>query len=427
MKRKKRILWIIISTVALIVILIMVGNGGKQEVLTVTAEWPLRKTITELIPANGKIQPVVEVKISPDVSGEIVELNVKEGDHVKAGTLLLKIKQDFYLSGRDRSEAQLQSMKAQLAQAEAQFVQTELAHERNQKLYAQKVISPADFESSQAQYNIHQRQVEAARFNVNSAEAALKESEENLIKTTIYAPMDGIVSKLSVERGERVVGTSQMAGTEMLRIANMNEMEVLVDVNENDIIRVKQNDTAQVEVDAYPGRKFKGIVTQIANSSKTITASTDQVTNFEVKIFIQPESYADIAGNNNPFRPGMSAAVYIQTETRHNVLAIPIQCVTTRTDLAPTPETDSSAQSVQPVPTADITGADYVERVFIIQPDETVTAVAVKTGLQDNTHIEITEGLTDSLRVVTGPYSMISKRLKNGYKVKTQAALKSNP
>ncbi|MDR2802539.1 MAG: efflux RND transporter periplasmic adaptor subunit, partial [Prevotellaceae bacterium] len=235
MKKKKRILWILAGALALIIILIVAGGNGKQEALAVTAEWPARKTITELIPANGKIQPVVEVKISPDVSGEIVELNVKEGDRVEKGDLLLKIKQDFYLSGRDRAAAQLNSVKASLSQAQAQLVQTELSFQRSKKLFDQQVVSQADYEQAQAKYDIDKRQVEAARYNVKSAEAALKEAEENLVKTTIYAPMDGIVSKLSVERGERVVGTSQMAGTEMLRIANLNEMEVLVDVNENDV------------------------------------------------------------------------------------------------------------------------------------------------------------------------------------------------
>jgi HlyD family secretion protein len=423
MKKKKRILWILAGALAVIIILIIAGNSGKQEALTVTAELPARKTITELIPANGKIQPVVEVKISPDVSGEIVELNVKEGDPVKEGDLLLKIKQDFYLSGRDRAAAQLNSVKAALSQAQAQLVQTELSYQRSKKLFEQQVVSQADYEQAQAKYNIDKRQVEAARYNVKSAEAALKEAEENLVKTTIYAPMDGIVSKLSVERGERVVGTSQMAGTEMLRIANLNEMEVLVDVNENDVIRVKLNDTAQIEVDAYPARKFKGVVTQIANSSKTATgtSSTDQVTNFEVKIFILPESYGDLNTLAYPFRPGMSAAVYVQTETHYDALVVPIQCVTTRTGLTPDADSTAKTDSSAMVKTAaEATAAEYTERVFVIHSDNKVEAVEVKTGIQDNTHIEITEGLADSLRVVTGPYNMISRRLNNGSKVKTE-------
>ncbi|MDR1406295.1 MAG: efflux RND transporter periplasmic adaptor subunit [Prevotellaceae bacterium] len=419
MKKKKRLLWIVSGALALIIILIMAGGNNKQEILSVTAELPTRKAITELIPANGKIQPVVEVKISPDVSGEIVELNVKEGDQVKKGDLLLKIKQDFYLSGRDRAAAQLNSVKASLSQAQAQFVQTDLSFRRSKKLFDQQVVSQADYEQAQAKYDIDQRQVEAARYNVKSAEAALKEAEENLVKTTIYAPMDGIVSKLSVERGERVVGTSQMAGTEMLRVANLNEMEVLVDVNENDVIRVKLNDTAQIEVDAYPARKFKGVVTQIANSSKTAASasSTDQVTNFEVKIFILPESYHDLKTIAHPFRPGMSAAVYVQTETHYDALVVPIQCVTTRTDLTVSDTTAThDSSSIKTAAAA----AEYVERVFVIGANDVVQAVEVKTSIQDNTYIEIAEGLTDSLRVVTGPYNMISRRLNNGSKVRIQ-------
>ncbi|MDR1680848.1 MAG: efflux RND transporter periplasmic adaptor subunit [Prevotellaceae bacterium] len=423
-KKSKKRVWFIFGAVALIALLIVFGKGGKEELVPVNAEFPVRKTITETIPANGKIQPVVEVKISPDVSGEIVELNVKEGDHVVAGQLLLKIKQDYYLSGRDRAAAQLNAMKAQLSQSEAQYVQTELSFRRTQKLYAQQVVSDADFESAQAKFDIDKRQVEAARYNVKSAEAALKEAEENLVKTTIYAPMAGVVSSLSVERGERVVGTSQMAGTEMLRIANLNEMEVLVEVNENDIIRVKQSDTATIEVDAYPTRKFKGLVTQIANSSKSgaSAASADQVTNFEVKIFILPESYSDLlVGAAIPFRPGMSAAVYIQTETHSDVLAVPIQCVTTRTDIvAPASDSAAKASTVAAAPPA--AGETYVERIFVIEDGQTVKAVEVTTGIQDNTHIEVTAGLTDSLKVVSGPYNAIAKRLKDGMKVKVSDA-----
>ncbi|MDR2361150.1 MAG: efflux RND transporter periplasmic adaptor subunit [Prevotellaceae bacterium] len=426
-KKKKKRLWFILGAVALIVVLIVAGNGGKENLTPVDAEFPIRKTITESIPANGKIQPVVEVKISPDVSGEIVELYVKEGDHVSAGQLLLKIKQDYYLSGRDRAAAQLNAIKAQFAQAEAQYVQTELSFRRTESLYAQQVVSEADFETEQAKFNIDQRQVEAARYNVKSAEAALKEAEENLVKTTIYAPMAGTVSSLSVERGERVVGTSQMAGTEMLRIANLNEMEVLVDVNENDIIRVKQGDTAIIEVDAYPTRKFKGLVTQIANSSKSsaTAATADQVTNFEVKIFILPESYHDLlTAAAIPFRPGMSAAVYIQTETHSGVLAVPIQCITTRTDIvAPTQDTAAANTAVAKQPADDDT---YIERIFVVQADQSVKAVEVTTGIQDNTHIEVTSGLTDSLKVVSGPYNAIARRLKDGAKVKVSNGL-NNP
>jgi HlyD family secretion protein len=416
-KKKKKLIWIIAGSILLLIILLIALSADRQVPVMVEAAKPVRKTIVEAIPANGKVQPVVEVKISPDVSGEIVELNIEEGDYVRKGQLLLKIKQDYYLSGRDRAEAQLNSVKAQLAQAEAHFAQVTLSYNRNRQLFQQKTISVSDFETAEAEYNSTRSQVEAARFNVESAEAALKEAQENLIKTTIYAPMDGTVSKLSVEIGERVVGTTQMAGTEMLRIANLDQMEVLVQVNENDIVRVSLHDTASIEVDAYHNKTFTGIVTQIANSAITTNTSADQVTNFEVKIFILPESYSDLkAATKHVFRPGMSASVSIATDTRHNALCVPIQCVTTRTDIKfdrDTTVTDSTAVTA-------ITAANEVrEQVFVLR-EAKVKAVKVVTGIQDYSHIEILEGLTDDDEVVTGPYSAISKTLNNDSPVQTK-------
>ncbi len=408
---KKSILWIIISAVVLIVILIIAGRSRSGKGLSVTVENPIVKNITEIIPANGKIQPVTEVKISPDVSGEIITLNVEEGDPVKAGQVLLQIKQDQYISARDRMKAALNQAKAQLAQQEAQYEQVKLSYQRNLSLHQQGAISEAEFEASSSEYAIAEEQLNAARFHVESSQAGLAEAEESLTKTTILSPMNGIVSKLDVERGERVVGTSQMAGTEMLRIANFKEMEVLVDVNENDIVRIRQLDTALVEVDAYPGRQFTGVVTQIANSAKNIGSSLEQVTNFEVKVFILPESYSDLVseGFATPFRPGMSASVSIQTETRRNVVAIPIQCITTRTELLP----DSVRVQLGP--------NELVEQVFVLREDNTVEAVSVKSGLQDHMHIEIIQGLTVEDQVVTGPYSAISRTLNNGAKVEPES------
>ncbi len=418
-KKSKKTRWIIIGAVALIIVLIIVARSGKDEAVLVTIEKPTLRTITEAIPANGKIQPVLEVKISPDVSGEIVELNVKEGDYVQKGQLLLKIKQDYYISGRDRAAAQLNAVKAQLAQTEAQFVQVNQSYQRNKTLYEQKAISVADFESSESQYKSSLSQVEAAKFNVKSAEAALKESDENVIKTTIYAPMSGTVSSLSVEKGERVVGTTQMAGTEMLRIANLEEMEALVDVNENDIVRLKLRDTAVIEVDAYQNRKFKGVVSQIAHSAKTAGTSADQVTNFEVKIFILPESYKELITEKNKyvFRPGMSTSVSIQTETRYNVLCVPVQSITTRTDVLAVVK-DSAAK--KDTLTAPVAASAVVERVFVLGPENKVKVLTVKTGLQDNMYIEVAEGLTENDEVITGPYTAISKKLKDGMLVKKQ-------
>lgn len=401
--KKRRILTIALAAVVLLIILAKVFKGDKN-VVTVQVSDVTRSTITESVPANGKIQPITEVKISPDVSGEIVELNCEEGDAVKAGDLLIKIKQDVYISAVDRAEASLNSTKAQYLQQKAQLAKIEATHNRNITLFEQKTISRADYETSLAEYMVAVEQLNSANYNVKSAEAALKEAKEELVKTTIYAPMTGIVSKLSVEKGERVVGTSQMAGTEMLRIANLDKMEVLVDVNENDIIRLSPRDTAYIEVDAYPGRKFKGIVTQIANSAKSSETSTaDQVTNFEVRVSILQDSYSDLLEENAiPFRPGMSASVTIVTDVQENAIVIPLQAITTREELK-----DSL--------TLDGTG----EFVFIYNAStQSVEPVAIRTGIQDLINIEVKEGLTDSMKLVTGPYNLINSTLKRGTAVK---------
>lgn len=408
MSIKKNIKWIIAVAVVLIIVLAYMGSRKDKNVTTVTTEKISGKTIIEVIPANGKIKPVVEVKISPDVSGEIVELNFKEGDYIKRGDLIIKIKQDVYISMRDRSEASLNSIKAQLTQQLAQFTQIEQTYRRNKTLFEQRAISEAEYENFKSQYEVAKEQIKAAEFNVKSATAALKEANENLVKTVIYAPMDGIISKMSVEKGERVVGTSQMAGTEMLRIANFNEMEVLVDVNENDIIRIKQGDTAKIDVDAYPNRKFTGVVTQIANSAKNIGLSVDQVTNFEVKIFILPDSYSDFTlEGRNPFRPGMSASVAIQTARKDNVLAVPLQAITTRTDLIP--DSVKTKMGIN----------ESLEMVFVVKGD-TVDVRTITTGIQDLNFIEVITGLEDGEEIVTAPFSAISKGLKKGSTVKRE-------
>ena len=393
--------YILVAAAVVIIALVIVGKSRSGKGIPVTVKHPEIGTIVESIPANGKIQPVTEVKISPDVSGEIIKLNYQEGDTVKKGDLILQIKQDVYISARDRAEASLNAVKAQYLQQEAQLKQIELTHRRNELLYGKKTIAQADYEKSLAEYQIAQSQLKAAEYNVKSAQASLKEAEENLVKTNIYAPMSGTISKLSVEIGERVVGTTQMAGTEMLRIADLSQMEVLVDVNEIDIIRLAPKDTAIIEVDAYPGRKFKGMVTQVANSSKNSgTATADQVTNFEVKVIILPESYSDLlAGSNIPFRPGMSASVSIQTRKKEDILMVPLQAITTRKVLA-----DSlNAYS------------ETLQQVFVYDEEKgTVDVVCVETGIQDMSNIEITKGLSQEHRIVTAPYSAISKDLKIG-------------
>ncbi|MDD2584002.1 MAG: efflux RND transporter periplasmic adaptor subunit [Bacteroidales bacterium] len=407
--KNKKLIWIIVIAVLLVIVLAWYGSTKEKAAITVTAQEITGKTIVEVIPANGKIKPVIEVKISPDVSGEIIELNFKEGDQINKGDLIIKIKQDVYISMKERAEASLNSVKAQLTQQLAQFEQTQQTYLRNKTLFEQKAISEVEYETAYSQFQVAKEQIKAAEFNVKSSEAALKEAQENLTKTVIYAPMDGIISKMSIEKGERVVGTSQMAGTEMLRIANFNQMEVLVDVNENDIIRISLGDTATIDVDAYPNRKFTGVVTQIANSAKNIGSALDQVTNFEVKIYILPDSYSDLAVDGKiPFRPGMSASVAVQTSRKEDINAIPLQAITTRVNLLE----DSIKESL---------GInESIEQVFVIKEDNSTEVRKITTGIQDLNNIEVTSGLSRGELVVTGPFSAISKTLKAGDLVKIE-------
>jgi HlyD family secretion protein len=402
--KSNKILKILLPAVLVLIILAVIGKKagwfGKALTVKVAVEVAEKRTVIETISANGKIQPEKEVKLSPDVSGEIVELTVKEGDQVVKGQLLLRIKPDTYISQKDRSLAAISSAKARLAQSEAQFTQAELSYKRNKQLFDEQTISKSEFEQSQASYTVAKAEVDAAKFSVVSAEASLKEANENLTKTSIYAPMTGTVSMLLVELGERVAGTNLMAGTEMLRVADLSRMEAQVQVNENDIVKVNLGDTALIEVDAYLDQKFKGIVTEIANSAKTTGVSADQVTNFDVKILVLPESYQKLvdAGETNPFRPGMSATVDIQTEAKSDILTVPIQSVTTRTD---TTKTEAAR-----------TNADIRTLVFITDGTYAL-AKDVKTGIQDNNYIEILSGVAVNDKVVSAPFSAISKKLSD--------------
>ncbi len=296
--KNNKILKILVPVVIVLIIFAVVGKKagwfGKAVTVKVAVENAEIRTIVETITANGKIQPEKEVKITPDVSGEIVELTVKEGDHVEKGQLLLRIKPDIYISQRDRSLAAISSARARLAQSEAQFLQADLSFKRTKQLYDEQTISKSEFEQAEASYSVAKAEVDAAKYSVISSEASLKEANENLVKTSIYSPMTGTVSMLLVELGERVVGTGMMAGTEMMRIADLSRMEAQVEVNENDIPRVNLGDTAEIAVDAYLDQKFKGVVTEIANSAKTTGVSADQVTNFDVKILVLPESYREL-------------------------------------------------------------------------------------------------------------------------------------
>ncbi|MDO4736107.1 MAG: efflux RND transporter periplasmic adaptor subunit [Bacteroidia bacterium] len=394
------------ALIIVIAVLIAIGKSKNTGILVNIAK-PTITTITESIPCNGKIQPVTEVKISPDVSGEIVQLDIESGDTIRKGDLLLRIKPDIYISNKERAEATLNSSKAQYLQQKAQLAQSELNHKRNTVLYNQKAISDADYEKSLTELEIAQKQLQAAEYSIKGAEAALNEAIENLSKTSIYAPMNGVVSRLDVELGERVVGTSQMAGTEMLRIADMDDMEVIVDVNENDIIRINKNNTAVIEIDAYPNRKFSGVVTKVASSSKSSsTTSIDQVTNFEVNVSIDRDSYKDLFQMNPiPIRPGMSASVTIITNVKENILTIPIMAITTRNNLI-----DSLVNSTT-IP----------EQVFVYDSTTNmVNARLIKTGIQDMTNIEVVSGLNNNEQIVVGPYSAISKELINNINVTVQ-------
>jgi len=426
-----------IVIVAIVVLAVARKKGliGEEDALKVTTEKAMLRSIIETVSANGKIQPEVEVKISPDVSGEIVELYVKEGDEVKSGDLMAKIDPKIYASNYDRMMAGVNSQKANLAnsrarvaQVQAQFINAKASFERSDRLFKEKAISASEFDAAQSAFEVAkaevtaaQENVKAAEFAVKSAEASVKEASENLYKTSIYAPVSGTISKLNVEKGERVAGASQFSsGTEILRIANLEVMEVNVSVNENDIVRIAINDTALVEVDSYLNRKFKGIITQIATSANVVGLSADQVTNFDVKIRMIPESYSDLKVKGqptaSPFRPGMSATVDIQTETALNVLTIPIQSVTTRQDTTVSEE-KGPANTGDPNDKTTKSTEAAKEYVFTVK-DGVAKLQEVKTAIQDNMYIQITEGLSEGDEVISGPYRAISKTLKDQDKVK---------
>ncbi len=402
------------------------ANSSKE----VEMQFVSTRDITQTVTASGKIYPEEEVKISSDVSGEIIELTVKEGDVVHKGQLLARIKPESYQAVVEQSVAQLDNTKAQLStskarilqagailtQAKAQYEAMETAYARAQELYSKKIISKADLESAESSYKTSKANVESAKADVEAAkhtsdaaaytikatEATIKEAKINLNKTTIYAPMDGIISLLNVKKGEKVVGTLQMSGTEMMRIANFDNMEVRVDVSESEITKVKLYDTASVEVDAYLDRRFDGIVTQVANTSKGASSSftsSDQSTNFVVKIRLLKSSYEELLKENpKPFLPGMSATVDIKTKKKTGVLAVPIQAVTTKDSV--------------------YNGSNHTKEIVYVEKAGKARLKEVKTGIQDDSYIEITDGLSNKEKVITGPYNTISKDLKDGDAIK---------
>jgi HlyD family secretion protein len=443
-KKKKSNKWLIIGLIAVIGAMVAAAifkGKSKPKGIEITVEKVEKRTIKETVSASGKIFPETEVKISSDVSGEIVELYVEEGDSVYTGQLLAKIDPDAYFSAVERGQAGLNSAKSTLAntkasiensraqkeQIVAQLENARTINNRNEKLLADGVISQVDYETSQtnvrqleanlrsaeASIKSSEKSAEGAGFQVKSSAASLKELKTNLSRTSIKSPTNGIVSSLSVEQGERVVGTIQMTGTEMMRVANLNSMEVQVDVSENDILRVSLNDEVDIEVDAYLDEKFKGVVTEIANSASNISSggvslNTDQVTNFIVKIRIDPASYRKMLTESKkyPFRPGMSASVDIFTNEENDILTVPIQCVTVR-------EKDEDDDDKK----KNRDDEDLIEIVFVMSGD-TVRMAEVITGIQDDEYIQILSGIEIDEDVVTGPYSAVSKKLKEGKTVR---------
>ena len=442
----KKLKWVIISLVAIIVILIVLkktGVLGKDEGVKVTAEKVEKRTIVETVNASGRIYPEVEVKLSPDISGEIVELDVEEGESVKKGQVLARIYGDIYATQRDQAAAIVSQQQAQLANAaaslealRAQRDQAKKTYDMQKQLFDDKVISRNEFNTAEAAYKTAQANLNAAQqgirgseASIQSAKAGLAKANKDISRATLEAPMDGVISLLSVKEGERVVGSSMMAGTEMMRIADMSKIEVRVDVGENDIPKVHLGDSALIEVDAFNNRKFRGVVTQIATSntgaaSMSQSSGTD-VTNYKVYIRIDPESYKDLIDSskkkNFPFRPGMNASADIQTKRHPDVLSIPINAVSTR-------DKSDSAKKIQRELAAKNVGSDDLilsgsdsdldEVVFVIQADGTVRKRIVKTSIQDINNIEVVSGLQEGDEVVTGPYEVVSKTLKDGDKVK---------
>jgi len=424
--------YILIGLGVLIVLLIIAkatGMIGKPALTQVATEKAETREINETVSASGKIKPHVEVKISPEVSGEVVELPIKEGDVVKKGQLLCKIRPDILKSGYDRAIASYNTQKASvgnssqmLKQAEATYANQAGIYKRSKELFDKKVLTISEFENAKASYEGAKASLEAAKQNVvgsqyglAQSQASVKEAQDNLAKTTIYSPVDGVVSKLSVQKGERVLGTQQFAGTEIMTISDLSKMDVNVDVNENDINRISLGDSSKIEVDAFLGKKFTGVVTEIGSSANVVGTSADQVTNFTVKVRINAESYVALlkktADNPSPFRPGLTATVDISTNSA-KALSVPIQSVTTREEKKenngpPKADDDKSKPQISPV---------AKEYVFVLNAGK-LKQVQVTTGIQNDSYIQILSGLKGGEEVVSAPYSAISKTLSDGQMV----------
>jgi HlyD family secretion protein len=409
------------SAILLVVVLVTLSKlnmlGSKENSIEVEVAKANEITIIETVSATGKIQPEIEVKISSEVSGEIISLPIKEGQVVKKGDLLVKINPDLYTSGYNRTVAGLSQTKAGLSQADAAYNEAKANFDRNKTLFDKGIISKSDWDKAVSAYESAKANKQSAYFNVKSASATVNEAKDNLGRTTIYAPADGTISMLNVELGERVLGTQQMTGTELLRVANLNNMEVEVDVNENDIVKISVGDSANVEVDAYLKKQFKGVVTSISNSAST-TLTADQVTNFKVKVRIVKSSYADLVvgkpASYSPFRPGMTATVDIITKRKENVIGVPISAVVIKTDTTPVKkivvEDESTDQTIKSK------SDKKMECVFVKKGSKAVIKV-IKTGIQDDTNIEVISGLSKGDELIIGPYTTVSKDLNSGDKI----------
>ncbi len=415
---------IIVSVLAFLLLLIVLSKkgviGNRDEATEVETAVANEITIVETVSATGKIQPEIEVKISSEVSGEIIDLPVKEGQVVQKGQLLVRINPDLYTSGYNRTVSNLSGTKASLSQADASFREAKASYDRSKTLYDKGIISRADWDKAVATYEVAVANKQSAYHQVQSANATVKEAKDNLGRTTIYAPANGTISMLNVELGERVLGTQQMTGTEILRVANLDNMEVEVDVNENDIVKIKIGDSAKVAVDAYLKKEFKGIVTSISNSASA-TTSADQVTNFKVKVRILKESYMDLVegkpASYSPFRPGMTATVDIITKRKEKVIGIPISAVVMKTDTAAADKYDVKEDEPEKVKAQN---DKKFECVFVKSGNKAKIRI-VKTGIQDDSNIEIVSGLKKGDEVITGPFNTVSKDLNSGDKVKTSS------
>ncbi len=419
---KKTIYILLGSAVALIAILVTLSKTGvigkKDKGTEVEIATVNEITVVETVSATGKIQPESEVKIASMVSGEIIDLPIKEGQVVKKGDLLLKINPDLYTSGLNRTVSNLSGTKAGLSQADASFKEAKNNFDRSKTLYDKGIISKSDWDKAVASFEVAKASKESAYYNVQSAAATVNEAKDNLGRTIIYAPADGTISMLNVELGERVLGTQQMAGTEILRVANLNFMEVEVDVNENDIVKINVGDTAKVEVDAYLKKEFKGVVTSISNSAST-ALTADQVTNFKVKVRILKESYLDLLEGKpltySPFRPGMTATVDIITTRKVNVIGVPISSIVVKSDTTATSKIvveDTKDKDNKIAPKSD----KKFECVFLKVGDKAKIRI-IKTGIQDDTNIEVLSGLKKGDVVIVGPYTTVTKDLNSGDRV----------